>query len=539
MAKLFDYFLKSDIPLLIAVFLIIFLLRLPWAGHIVIDWDESVYFTVSQDIVHDGSLYQTTWDGKGPLLFFILVPVIKLFGANIFALRIFTTMYVILSMLFIYLIVKTVVKTKASVLAPLCYGMFFMKFGGLASNRELFMMLPAIIATFFFFKYIESEFTGEWKLFFCGIFSAAAVLTVQTAFFSVAIFPATLALRKLTSRDYLWKSFARDILWYSAGAFILSAVVLLYFIVHNSLYDFYFAFYGYNQKHMSGISIQTGLQRLWEFLKLEGFSDLITVLGLVGVVLCYARSKIKKQKFMTNFLFGLFLFSLIGVFWARNMFGHYYLQMSLPFSIMISFAVSLLPLNRLELNKIIYSVVLAVIAITLSFNILVMLYLGIFILLLMLATDEHQIKTFNGVVCITIIILIFYSASSISNILSQPKNENDELIKVSALVANHTLSNDTIFVLGGEPVIYFLADRRPAVKYFVWYYYRDLLDSMGMTMNETLSELRNKKPEYFVYHNEQGPEVPALEKFMFNNYQAEERFGHYVLYRINESRFVT
>ncbi len=536
MVKLLDYFLRSDIPLLIAVFLIIFLLRLPWAGHVVIDWDESVFFTVAQDLVHGGSLYQTTWEGKGPLLFFILAPVIKIFGANIVALRIFTTFYVILSMLFIYLIAKTIVKTKASILAPLCYGIFFMKFGGLSSNRELFMMLPVIIATFFFVKYVEDEFTGNWKLFFCGLFSAAAVLTVQTAFFSVVIFPAVIALRKLTSRNYLWKSFAKDIVWYSAGAIMVSVFVLLYFIIHNSLYDFYFAVYGFNQRYVSRIPIETGLQKLWEFLKLEGFRDLITIFALIGAVICCSRSKLRKSQVMTSFLCGLLLLSLIGVFWARNMYQHYYLQMSLPFSLIISFAVSLLPLNRLELNKIIYSIVLAIIAI-IAPNPLIVIFVGIFILLILLATDENQIKTFNCVVCIMIIMLTYYSTSSVMNILGQPRNENDELIKISALVANQTLVNDTIFVLGGEPVIYFLSDRRPAVKYLVWYFYRDHLAYIGMTMNETLNEFKIKRPKYFVYHIEQGREVPAIEEFMLNNYHPEEKYGHYVLYRINSTRF--
>ena len=56
--------------ILLTVFIIIFGFRLPFAPLTVIDWDETAYWTIAQDIAKGGMLYQTTWDIKGPLLYF-------------------------------------------------------------------------------------------------------------------------------------------------------------------------------------------------------------------------------------------------------------------------------------------------------------------------------------------------------------------------------------------------------------------------------------------------------------------------------------
>jgi hypothetical protein len=46
--------------------LLIFVIRFPISNVSVIDWDESVYFTIAQDIADGGVPYKTTWDNKGP-----------------------------------------------------------------------------------------------------------------------------------------------------------------------------------------------------------------------------------------------------------------------------------------------------------------------------------------------------------------------------------------------------------------------------------------------------------------------------------------
>lgn len=139
--------------------ILIFLLRLPHSTQAVIDWDEGVHFTMTADWLRGGIPYLTAWDHKPPGLYLILAPVIYLFGANLIALRIFTTLYLLLSMVVLYQLSRKIWGRNIAVLPPLFYGLLFSgkDFGGLASNGELFMMLPVLIAFLAAFIYLESR----------------------------------------------------------------------------------------------------------------------------------------------------------------------------------------------------------------------------------------------------------------------------------------------------------------------------------------------------------------------------------------------
>ena len=168
--------------ILLTVLIIIFGLRLPSARVTVIDWDETAYWTVVQDIARGGMLYQTTWDIKGPLLYFIS---------------------------------KIIFRDNTVWIPPLVYGLFFQKFGGLASNAELFMMLPAIIAAYYFVCYIQHEKPSFSTMFLCGFFSAVAVLIKLTSFFIIIMFPLCLLFKKFQSSEYPFKMFFTDSCFYN------------------------------------------------------------------------------------------------------------------------------------------------------------------------------------------------------------------------------------------------------------------------------------------------------------------------------------
>ena len=54
----------------------------------VIDWDESTYAIIANNLVNGNNLYVDVWEGKPPVLFYWIAFFIKMFGANIFAVRI-------------------------------------------------------------------------------------------------------------------------------------------------------------------------------------------------------------------------------------------------------------------------------------------------------------------------------------------------------------------------------------------------------------------------------------------------------------------
>jgi len=82
--------------------LVIFGLRLPYCNWPVINWDESLFIIVAEDLAAGGTPYLTAWEPKGPFLFFILAAAIKVVGNSICGVRIFTTLYLLGSMLLVF-----------------------------------------------------------------------------------------------------------------------------------------------------------------------------------------------------------------------------------------------------------------------------------------------------------------------------------------------------------------------------------------------------------------------------------------------------
>src|SRR4030042_4712786 len=87
-----------DLLFLFIIFVFIFLIRLPFAEEPSLNIDEGIYLYIAKDIIDGGIPYKTSFDHKGPVIFFLLVPVIFIFGNSIFAVRIFTTLYLILTL---------------------------------------------------------------------------------------------------------------------------------------------------------------------------------------------------------------------------------------------------------------------------------------------------------------------------------------------------------------------------------------------------------------------------------------------------------
>ncbi len=583
---------KRDILWLFLVFVLIFIMRLPASTQVVLDWDESVYFVVAQDIARGGELYQTVWDHKGPLLYFLFVPVIKLFGNNIVALRLFTTLYLIAAMLFVYLISTRVFATKISLIPPLIYGIFFQNFDGLASNGELLMMLPALIAVYCFISpgihkvgqvsipaastareemaaiesrptnyllhlaslgihkvgqvsipaastareemaaiesrptnyllhlaspgihkvgqvsipaastarevmaAIESRPTNylhrNAALFISGVFSAMAVLVKPSALFTVAIVPAALLFTEIRQRRD-WRALITKLFWYVAGGAMVFGVTLAYFAVRGTVGEFYRAFYEFNRAYVSTISPQRGFVNLLLFLESAVKSDVITILACISLIISLVLLIAFRHRYRDTdrrafyFILSITLLSLVGVYWGRNMFPHYYLQMGFPFALSIGFALSLLKIDEKYLNVIIPAAI---------------------IVALVISDVPRNVKAF---------------------MVNYRMHENDVHYRVANYITADTTAQDKIFILGGQPIIYFLANRAAPTPYFFWLYHTELWLDILRIEESTLNAFSTQPPKYIIHRSHSWNPAHLLE-FMRDRYYAEKVFADYTVY---------
>ena len=328
------------------IMLLILALRLPTTHVSVIDWDESVYFTIAQDITNGGVPFKTMWDTKGPLLFFILVPVILLFDENIAALRVFTTCYLLLSMFFLYLLARRLFQGFTALIPPLIYGLFFTTpgLGGYASNGELFMMLPLILALIFYVDYEKKG--GPWLLFLSGLFSCAAFFTKGTAVFTALVVPLYIAWNNLRRGAGGIKQFVIESVYYSSGVLLTILAVTLYFFVNGAVYDFYHTYFVINGIYVGVVPFRDAFTNLYLFIFnifvwTRDYTTLLAAVSALVILVQLVRKKFgSEEKKTLCFILALAVLSLIGVLWGRRMFPHYYLQMGLAYSLLIALAAS-------------------------------------------------------------------------------------------------------------------------------------------------------------------------------------------------------
>lgn len=112
MKKLKNLVTKSNIFLLILIIFSLFFFFFQLGENKLIEYDEGIYGVVSQNVLKTGDLVTLTWkDGnawfdKGPLYFWLSAVAIKFFGQTAFAVRFFSALFGLLSIILAYLIGK-------------------------------------------------------------------------------------------------------------------------------------------------------------------------------------------------------------------------------------------------------------------------------------------------------------------------------------------------------------------------------------------------------------------------------------------------
>lgn len=359
-------------------------------------------------------------------------------------------------------------------------------------------MLPVIISALFFINYLEQKGKAYFNLFFCGLFSMVAVFIKFTAFFSIIVLPLFIIIKYFKSLKQYRNKYFKDFASYVFGILLVSFLIICYFAFHSAVDEFIYANFLYGRDYIALIPISTGIVKFYNFFKyfIKYNTDLITVLSISSLIILFLNRNHQTEEQRYNNLFLLFLsfFSLVGVFWGRNMFSHYYLQMAFPFALLIPLALSTFGINKKQLSMIIYLSI------------------------------------------ILIIIIRIPGGSFESFLLNYKKMKTDVHYHVSNYIKENTSSKDTIFVLGGFPIIYFLSERQASNKYFFWVHYKPKwVKATNLDKESSLSIFKKNKPRYIIHSSDVSGKrikIQHLEDFMYENYSLEAKFGLYSLYKL-------
>src|SRR3989344_5318606 len=132
----------------------IFILRLPslfepyWYG------DEGIFAAVARNLNLGGTLYQTAWDNKPPMIYLTYASIFKFFGVSMFWLHMSAAIVVLATAAAIYEIAQVTIGTRRALLASFIFG--FIKKG--VSLTIGFLVPYAVTFAYFYSKGLVDDY---------------------------------------------------------------------------------------------------------------------------------------------------------------------------------------------------------------------------------------------------------------------------------------------------------------------------------------------------------------------------------------------
>jgi len=551
-AGIFDLFRTTAKPsiVLIAILALTFYLRLLSFGQY-IDADVGNIGYLAWRMAEGEILIDLEGPGKPPLYSMLYAVFICLFGPSIIGLKIFGTVFVLMAVLGVYWLSNQAYGRKVGLLAAFLFGVFSSgpKVEGGTVNLETLLHLPCILSIGLFIKASES---GRLRWYFLtGLCAAWATLVKQVGGVLFFVFlchgiheqwikkgslPVKQWVYPIRKPCHLWRGWRKkrsSLIESGIQSPALSNGVYRYILLAGGalvpivgVWAFYH-FHGYtlNQLYQSVVesnlvyiqrgheytSLESGLLQLF-YSRMKGIvseNGVLWIGTMFAVVHLGWRIRQGKGEAIDRILLWWTFWSF-AVLWTTGTFlWHYFLQMIGPFSVLAAYGIvtswrltrSLSPFSRFVARGGWMSllVVLAIIFIKTDYRHFFS-YTGA-----EQTMFQHELS--NGV----------FDEYGIGQIVRH---------EIAYYIRDHTDPNETIYVWGIAPQIYFLAQRKAATRYRNNYNMTlimtdDPMKALRTYASSVMEDLKRSPPAYIVqiFHLEDFPE---LQTFVRDHYKVDK-----------------
>ena len=436
---------------LIAILALTFYLRLLYFGQI-IDGDVGRAGYVGWRMAEGEVLIDVEGPGKPPLYSMLYAVFICLFGPSVMGLKMFGAVFVLMAVLAVYWVANQAYGKKVGFLAALLFGVFSsgpMIEGGTV-NLETVLHFPYILAIGFF---VKASMSGRLRWYFlAGLCAALATLVKQVGgvlFFVFLCYGIQERWRKplsFSTKQWLYRYF------------LVGVGALLPVIGVISFYHFY----GYTLSQLYDSMLGSNLyyiQRAHEFTNFLEFyylsmKTIFPENGLLWVGTMFAAAHLGWRMLHgkghgSDRILIWWAFWSFAVLWVTGtFFRHYFLQVIAPFSVLAAFGI----VESWRLTRLV-SPPLRFVAQG-GWTILLVIMVTLFI-----KTDYKYFFSYTPVEQTALQVEIskgVFEGYGMYNVVQQ---------EIANYIRAHTDLNDTIYVWGIAPQIYFLAQRKAATRY--------------------------------------------------------------------------
>jgi len=492
----------------LGIILLTVAIRLPSLLHPFPVGDEAGYSVIANEIVDGGRPYIDAVDRKPPLLFWTYAAVFKVAGEyNWMALHILSLIWTLATMAGLYVIGKQLFDRETGLIAALFYSVFqpWASFNSLAFNGEMVMNLATVWGWAIGLRRSSSKWRPE--LLGAGALLGAGFLLKQPAAIAAVplgiylLLPSYRASRSLTRTNSIIQA---TIL--TAGFFAAVGLVTIVLWKQGILREaFYWTIADHDVPH---VFWQKGI------MVTLGFLGTCLPLVIGAIMACRDKSEIWAGRTAERTaILGLLAASAIGAAAGARFFGHYYIQLIPPLTLLGAPYYAQLWTGRMQPSRWLLrpSLTYAWLALTIV-------------------------------------------ALSISHWLALAPRRKP--LETGRYLLEHSAPNDRIFVWGHKARIYLDARRRPACRYILTFPLTGLVFGGPVPGLDTRSRIlpgawatleqdfKKHPPAYIVdLSSEPGAEYPVrdfpiLAKLLAERYQPVARTAEGVIYHRNDYRAV-
>lgn len=464
--------------------------------------DQGTYATVARGWLDGAVPYRDLWDNKGPLLFLWYVASFAWLGESVVAPRVAAAIAAGLSVPFVWLSARNLLPPREAALAA---GLFSLSFANVylqvTANAEVFMLLPMTAGFWAFTSGARSGRLGWFLL--AGALTALALLTRQSAvwtFVAYGLWLGVLFLRNPPERQ----RHAGAAILLGAGALLGALPFVVYFAVHGALYELWYALFGFNVGWAGEFPL---------YFKLIP-PLFVNAVPLVGGLAFWALAAVGLWRLwrvggrLSWLLIAFAGCSLLATQNVGKLSPHYSIQLlpgaAIAAAVGLPFVVERWRNGHRRLGY--------------GLSVAAVLMVGAIVFAYARPTASERFE-------VQYLFLWDYSRDAI------------EAQSIATAVESMTEPGDYVYDWGRESEIYFLADRKPASRYF----YNRVYSVDPTMIHEVLRDLRETQPAviYLTYEvgeyerAEEGP-PPALAAYLDEHYRYAGKVAYADIYQRRE-----
>lgn len=465
-------------------------LRLPFM-QVPLERDEGGYGYIAQRMIAGDIVYKDTVDNKPPLIYFVYMGIVKMFGNSILSIRIPTLIYSLLTTVAVFGVGYFWLGSSVGLVSAFLFALFSggPNIQGAMSNIEVFMSLPLLLALISLLIYSKNR--NIWLMLIVGLLSGIAVLFKQIALFNFIVILVAVFFLGQTNME---KCKSLSVL--SLGFLIPILSLTAYFLTLNNLHAAIFSIIGLNKEYLNALPgtifsrTVYGLDVIRSQMLLENsIIWLLSISALIFIVF-------KDRSFWNLTILSWTLLPFAAMFASGRFFGHYFIQFIPVLSLLSAYA-----LKKIKDNSNFYLIVALAIALALP----------------VINSLRYQIP--------------FYWAYTPNEIANQMYGNME--FAVSKTVADELSKSikpeDRILVWSANPEIYFYLNKRSPTKYFNYLAWlkTDARDE------EIAKSVIDDRPTYIIKSTYSMPNKKMFE-FIGKNYGLFLKAGDAVVYKIKK-----